>query len=156
ISRRAAIAVLSLTVVGISWCLWVTLTQHTGPLRRPAHEKKGEGDLILFRRVVERVHFGENYYDAWGHEVRARGYPAQSVFNWRLPLFAWLNGNLPNLIWGQLLLCALALATVLLLYAILRTESGIPTAMAAVFLVGFAVAPCLKPNVYLATELWAG
>lgn len=156
LSRRASIAVLTATLAGIGWCLWVTSTQHTGPLIRPAHEKKGEGDLLLFRTVVERVHSGENYYDAWGDEVRSRGYPARSVFNWRLPLFAWLNGSLPGLIWGQLLLSALALVTVLLVYGILRTESGIPTAMAAVFLVGFAVAPCLKPNVFLTTDLWAG
>ena len=78
------------------------------------------------------------------------------MFNWRLPLFAWLNGNLPDLIWGQLLLSILALATVLMVYGIMRAESGIPTAMAAVFLVGFAVAACVKPNVFLTTELWAG
>ena len=156
VSRRASIAVLTATLAGIAWCLWVTSTQHTGPLRRPADEKKGEGDLILFRRVVERVHSGESYYDAWGDEVRSRGYPARSVFNWRLPLFFWLNGSLPGLIWGQLLLSILALVTVLLVYGIVRSETGIPTAMAAVFLVGFAVASCLKPNVFMSTELWAG
>ena len=156
VSRRASIAVLTATLAGIAWCLWVTSTHHTGPLRRPADEKKGEGDLILFRRVVERVHSGESYYDAWGDEVRSRGYPARSVFNWRLPLFFWLNGSLPGLIWGQLLLSILALVTVLLVYGILRSETGIPTAMAAVFLVGFAVASCLKPNVFMSTELWAG
>jgi hypothetical protein len=120
----------------------------------PADLKKRDGPL--FRTIVERVHSGEGYYSAWGSELRSRGYPTRSVFNWRLPLFAWLNGKLPGLIWGQLLLCGLALATVLMSYWIMRVESGVAVAMATVTFVGLAIAPCLMPNVYLATELWAG
>ncbi len=154
LSRCSAIAILTATLIGIVWCLWITATQQTGQLTPPSDEKKR--DALLFRSVVDRVHAGEGYYDAWGSEARSLGYPTRSIFNWRLPLFAWLNGNLPDLIWGQLLLSALALATVLMVYGIVRAESGIPTAMAAVFFVGFAVAVCVKPNVFLATELWAG
>ena len=154
LSRRSAIAILTATLVGIVWCLWITATQQTGQLNPPADEKKR--DALLFRSVVDRVQAGEGYYDAWGSEVRSRGYPTRSMFNWRLPLFAWLNGNLPDLIWGQLLLSALSLATVLMVYGIMRADSGIPTAMAAVLFVGFPVAACLKPNVFLTTELWAG
>ncbi len=154
LSRGAAIAVITATLVGTGWCLWITATQQTGQLTPPADEKKR--DALLFRSVVDRVHAGEGYYEAWGSEVRSRGYPTRSIFNWRLPLFAWLNGNVPDLIWGQLLLSALALATVLMVYGIVCAESGIPTAMAAVFFVGFAVAVCLKPNVFLTTEIWSG
>jgi hypothetical protein len=105
---------------------------------------------------VERVHDGEGYYQAWSDEARSRGYPARSVFNWRLPLFAWLNGSLPGLRWGQALLSAIALATVLVVYGAVRSESGVVTAMAAVVLVGFAIAPCLRLEVFLTTDLWAG
>jgi hypothetical protein len=145
---------LAALLLGIGWCLWIAATRQTGQLPPPADEKKR--DALLFRSVVDRVHAGEDYYDAWGSEVRSRGYPTRSVFNWRLPLFAWLNGNLPSLSWGQALLCSLALATVLMAYGIIRDESGIPTAMAAVVFVGLAVAPCLRTSVFLTTELWAG
>jgi hypothetical protein len=110
----------------------------------------------LFQSVVERVHGGEGYYEAWAAEARSRGYPGRSVFNWRLPLFAWLNGRLPGLIWGQLLLSTIAFATVLIIYGALRAESGVPVAMAAVVLVGLAIAPCLRREVFLTTDLWAG
>jgi hypothetical protein len=110
----------------------------------------------LFRSVVDRVHAGEGYYDAWGSEVRSLGYPTRSVFNWRLPLFAWLNGKLPGLIWGQSILSLLALATVLMAYWAVRSESGITTAMGAVVMVGCAFAPCLKPNGFTIADLWAG
>jgi hypothetical protein len=43
-----------------------------------------------------------------------------------------------------------------MVYHALRAESGVPVAMAAVALAGLAMGPCLRPNVYLATELWAG
>jgi hypothetical protein len=105
---------------------------------------------------VERVHAGEGYYEAWGDEARSRGYPCQSVLNWRLPLYAWFNGSLPSLFWGQLVLSVVALATVLIIYGALRAERGVPVAMAAVVMVGLAVAPCLRREVFLTTDLWAG
>jgi hypothetical protein len=71
-------------------------------------------------------------------------------------LYAWLNGYLPGLVWGQALLASLALATVWMAYWIMRAESGIPTAVATVCLVGLAIEPCLMTNVYLVTELWVG
>ena len=42
VSRRSATAVLTATLVGIVWCLWITSTQQTGQLTPPADEKKGE------------------------------------------------------------------------------------------------------------------
>jgi hypothetical protein len=154
LSRPGAIAVLAATLVGIGWCLWIAATREIGQPPPPADQKKR--DALLYRSIVERVHAGESYYDAAGSELRDRGYPTRSMLNWRLPTYAWLNGKLPGLLWGQLLLCSLTLATVLLVYGIVRAECGIAAAMAAVILLGFAVAPCVKPNVYLATELWAG
>jgi xanthosine utilization system XapX-like protein len=153
-SRNRAGALLAATALAVAWCIWVSQTRQTGQLPPPADPR--QRDSLLFQSVVERVHAGQGYYDAWGEEARSRGYPGQSVFNWRLPLFAWLNGRLPTLFWGQALLCAIALASVLIIYAHLRVESGVPVAMAAVVLVGLAVAPCLRREVFLTTDLWVG
>jgi hypothetical protein len=154
LSHRASIGVLTATLVGIGWCLWISTTQQTGQLTPPADEKKR--DALVFRSVVDRVHAGESYYDAWGSEVRSLGYPTRSVFNWRLPMFAWLSGKLPSFIWGQAILALLALSTLLMAYHAVRAESGIPTAFGAAVMVGCAFAPCLKPNGFAIADVWAG
>jgi hypothetical protein len=46
----------------------------------------GQGDVALHSAVIERLANGESYYDATGTELRGRGYPTLSVFNWRPPL----------------------------------------------------------------------
>ena len=152
--RSRAVVVLSVTLVATGWCLWIALPRETGPLPPPPDKTKR--DALLFSSVVYRVHAGEGYYEAFGSELRSRGYPTRSMFNWRLPLYAWLNGKLPDPIWGQALLSAVALATVLMAYWAVRAESGVPVALATVALVGLAVAPCLRSDVFLTTELWAG
>jgi len=43
-------------------------------------------DIVAFREVVTRVRRGEQYYSAMAEELRTRGYPMQSVFNWRTPV----------------------------------------------------------------------
>jgi hypothetical protein len=42
-------------------------------------------DNALFSAVIERVARGEPFYASMGTELRARGYPSASVFNWRQP-----------------------------------------------------------------------
>jgi hypothetical protein len=154
LSRPSAAIILGVWLLATAWCFWVAVTRETGPIPPPADPNKR--DAVLFRDVVERVHKGESYYDAFGGELRARGYPARSIFNWRLPLFAWLHGKLPDSRFGQALLSALALATVLLVYQSVRRESGVPVGYSAVVLVGLSLTPCLLPNVFLTTDLWAG
>lgn len=153
-ARPRALIVLCATMFATALGLWIAVAGQVGPLAPPADGAKR--DALLFRAVADRVHAGEGYYEAFGSELRSRGYPTRSVFNWRLPLFAWLNGKLPNLLWGQALLSALALSAVLMVYQAVRAESGVATAMATVVLVGLALAPCLRPNIFLTTELWAG
>jgi hypothetical protein len=42
-------------------------------------------DSALFGAVIQRVGEGVPYYSAMGTELRARGYPSASIFNWRQP-----------------------------------------------------------------------
>ena len=52
-------------------------------------------DCGLDQDGVDRIHAGEGYYRAAGDELRGRGYPTRSVFNWRTPLPMWLIGRMP-------------------------------------------------------------
>ena len=114
-----------------------------------------KADVQLFRAVVHQMEDGQPYYRVFGTELRERGYPARSVFNWRQPLLysalAFLHSNVT-----QLLLIVLALA--------LFVETGRtlgPNAVAALavgnltlvmVLDGIVAAPTLR---YF-TEVWAG
>src|SRR5262245_1064005 len=113
---RVAWLALGLLLAGWGWCLGVA---RTAPPPDPAEatpldpaEEDRRNDLRLYRAIVDRVHHGEPYYDAAEAELRARGYPMRSVFNWRPPLYAWLLGHLPALAWGRALFIILALSTV--------------------------------------------
>src|SRR5690348_12091349 len=58
---------------------------------------RGPGDIALYRGEIALMQQGESYYDAAGSELRLRGYPVRSIFNWRTPLPVWLLAHLPTL-----------------------------------------------------------
>src|SRR5881394_3779730 len=62
--------------------LWLMVSQAAVP--KPS--QTGEGDLGLFKAVVNAQQLGRPYYEVYGAESRVRGYPTRSVFNWRQPL----------------------------------------------------------------------
>jgi len=92
--------------------------------RDPTGHRRGAGDVALYRAEVERIHHGQGYYRAAAAELTARGYPTQSVFNWRTPLPIWLLGKLP-LALGKALLGALSLALMLMAFAALAREENV-------------------------------
>jgi hypothetical protein len=117
--------------------------------------KKGE-DLRCYRQIVERIHGGEEYYEAAGSELRSRGYPTRSVFNWRLPTLAWLLGHLPNLNAGKVLAITLAFTTLIVWVGALKKEGSFAQILVGTF---FLLGPAiygLLPEVFLAHEFWAG
>ena len=116
---------------------------------------KGE-DLRNYRRIVERIHAGEGYYEAAGNELRSRGYPTRSVFNWRLPLLAWLMGHLPSIIVGKALAIILTLITMLIWISILQEELSFGQITGGSLLLLGPVILSLLPDVFLAHEFWAG
>ncbi|MBN2577725.1 MAG: hypothetical protein JXB10_01945 [Pirellulales bacterium] len=68
----------------------------------------GAGDVALYRAEIEWIRGGEGYYQAALRELTGRGYPTQSVFNWRTPLPTWLIARLPPGL-GKALLASLGL-----------------------------------------------
>jgi hypothetical protein len=147
---RLLLGILALILV---WCLGGSLFQRDPLTTVP----EGGHDLRLYRAIVERVHAGENYYDAAGRELREGGYPSGSIFNWRTPLYAWLMGALPAPEYGQALLILLAVLTLLLTYGVLQKEDlGFGLAMVGVLALAGPFLWCIDGDAFLAQELWAG
>lgn len=117
---------------------------------------RGSGDVALYRAEVERIQAGEGYYQAAAAELRDRGYPTRSVFNWRTPLPMWLIGNLPDPIMGKAGLCLLALALLLAGYELAYRQSGVVIATASVLLLSGALLPCILGELYVMPVLWSG
>jgi hypothetical protein len=117
---------------------------------------EGGKDLEAYRRIVERVHGGEDYYDAAGAELHAGGYPTSSVFNWRPPLYAWLLAAFPAPEWGQALLGALALLALGLAYTAEREDGGLGRALLVTVGMAGAFLWCIDGDAFFAQELWAG
>src|SRR5438874_1953192 len=100
-NRAQAWAIFGATALLMVWSL-IALYWPRGGATGAVQE--GGKDLEAYRRIVARVHTGEDYYRAAGEELRAGGYATSSVFNWRPPLYAWLLAAFPQPEWGQALL----------------------------------------------------
>jgi hypothetical protein len=152
LSSRQALLVVGVTATVMATCLAVSFIGEN-PFDIP---QQGGRDLQVYRNIVTRVHGGESYYDAAGDELRSNGYPTASVFNWRPPAYAWLIGNLPAPVWGQVLLCGLALVTLLLAYNAVQQDGKVWRAVAAVLLLLGVFQWCVDGDAFLSQELWAG
>jgi hypothetical protein len=151
-TRPQALAILVLTVASIGWCLSVATSRELIPSPPPGEKT----DLELYRRIVNHVHDGESYYDAAARELRAMHYPTRSVFNWRTPPYAWVNGMLPGPLWGKGLLILLCLATILMAGDFVMREGRMVMAVTNGLLLIGALMWCIGPDNCLVTELWSG
>jgi hypothetical protein len=109
----------------------------------------GEGDLGLFKAVVNGQQLGRPYYEAYGAESRTRGYPTRSVFNWRQPML--LRGlALLTPRFAIVLFIGLAVALLVRAHALLRREL-----LWVLTVLNTAAITIVPGNVYF-TESWAG
>jgi hypothetical protein len=116
---------------------------------------RGPGDLALYRAEVQRIRSGDGYYEAANIELRQRGYPTRSLFNWRTPLPMWLLGKLPHPLYGRVLLGLLAVAAIYFSFALVEREAGIWQGVGCGLLLIGALLPCVLDGLYVAPELWA-
>lgn len=120
----------------------------------PAGSGGGE-DLRAYRRIVERVHGGEGYYEAAWRELQPL-YPTGSLFNWRLPYLGWMIGHLPDPLVAQGLGVLLALLTLWLWFVLARDSLSFPMMAAGSLLLIGAPAYSFVSDLFLAHEFWAG
>jgi hypothetical protein len=144
--RGAATAMLVATVGLMAWCL-------ATPVLRPW--QFGDDallDLHIYRGVVERVRSGQDYYDAAATYLTA----ATSVFNWRLPTYAWGLSVFPDPLWAFVLLVALAVAAVLLTSVLIQPAAGrVVVLITTVLLLGGTFGwSFYEPDAFYATEPW--
>jgi len=155
---REACVVLAVLVVVACFCVGVTLS----PLaNNNFHDQlePGKGDVALYRAEIDRIHAGESYYDAAGEELRARGYPTGSLFNWRFPIPQWLIGLvMPSAVLGKALLCGLALALMLTTFESLAREeqNRLRRPIACGLLLTGPLMPCVLGDLFMFPVLWGG
>ncbi len=153
ISTWHARGALALTLLAALLGIAVTLS----PLRSGFADApdRGYSDVELYHAEAARVRAGESYYSAAETELRQRGYPMQSIFNWRTPLPMWLVGVLPN-DWAQTLLIGTAAVMWLMGLALLGREFGRSGMLAGLATLSGAVLPCVIDEIYIMPEVWAG
>jgi hypothetical protein len=113
-------------------------------------------DLSCYRQIVERVHNGEGYYPAAYEELTRRGYPTQSVFNWRLPFLAWAMGHMPHLMLARMIALLLSFIPLWIWFELGRDEMPFPMrAAGCLLLLGGPIYGFLD-DLYFAHEFWCG
>ncbi len=117
---------------------------------------RGPGDIALYRAEVDRMHDGYGYYDAAEAELRSRGYPTRSLFNWRMPLPMWLIAALGGVFVAKGLLALLCLTLACLAFHLLSEEGTPADGLLGVALLSGALFPCVLGDLLVLPELWSG
>jgi hypothetical protein len=113
----------------------------------------GAGDVATFEKMESRLRGGESYYEVFGDELRRRGYPAKSVFNWRTPLLLSALAHVPE----PLSRGVLALLCLFLFAATLRITAHEPLyVLGSNFMQVGAVLLAFKHGALVLGEVWAG
>ena len=115
-----------------------------------------QGDVELYRSIVDRLHEGEGYYKVVGSELRSRGYATRPFFTWRLPTLACFLAELPIAQIGMWVLAALASLALAIWLGVLSKDGGFYMALLGGGLLLGIVASCLAESAFLFHELWAG
>ena len=141
---RLILAILALFLV---WGVWRPLPRHGATI---AVERT---DSAHSAAVIARVARGEPYYAALDGELRARGYPTGSVFNWRLPTLTVALARAPLLMW--VLLGLLAVAVIAGTMALFFRSAPEIMLLALLMQIG-ASAGAFNPLAFVLPECWAG
>jgi len=149
-ARGVLCLLVALIVSGMAITLSSTASGFVG-VQRP-----GPSDAELYEATARRVHAGEAYYLAMADELRQRGYPTQSIFNWRTPMPMWLIGMMPQWAMGKWLLCGLAGLLLMLAFEWLAREGGVRAAVVGTLLMTGPLMFCVLGNKFVMPVVWAG
>jgi hypothetical protein len=118
--------------------------------------KAGVLDGEIFEAVVDRVRNGQDYYTAQRDVFSSTKYPVNSVFNYRLPTYAWTCAALPNTASVNLVLGLLGAAILLFVYRSFRSRSSFLWSTVCTALLAGGVSWVCLGQLGLYTEAWAG
>lgn len=110
--------------------------------------------MALFETVVRRVRNGESYYPAMGVELRTRGYPTASVFNWRTPFPLTAVAAAPRLVAVAFFALGVLAVGGTILLLIREPPGGMLIGILAQ--IGVTVSLLKVPQFALMGEAWAG
>jgi hypothetical protein len=110
-------------------------------------------DQPLHTAVSQRLAAGEPYYDVVGQELRRRGFPTASVFNWRTPLLPTALAVSPRLarVVFVVLGVIIVVGTVWLLSSL-----PVPAVIAGCLAQSGAVMVIFDSDVWVFPEVWSG
>jgi hypothetical protein len=143
-SRLILLCLAGLLAVG----LWVPPAPPPNPKTVPG------GDIVLFSALAERLSTGAPYYETMREELRQRGYPTASIFNWRPPATVILMAKAPSVV--HVVMCGLGILAFMGTVWLMRGRSVTVQLGAAVVALGSAVLPFLPISGLYLPELWAG
>jgi hypothetical protein len=124
------------------------------PLPRHGSSASAERtDSALYSAVTGRVARGEPYYSTLSAELRGRGYPSGSVFNWRPPTLILMLAHAR--IASYLLLMALVIGVIWGTLRLFFREAPEVMIFALLMQVG-AAASAFNPLAFTLHETWAG
>ena len=116
----------------------------------------GPSDIHLYRSVVDRVRSGEGYYDAMSGELQSRGFPTQSLFNWRMPLPIALIAALKEDSLAKLLLGGIAFLAALVCFESMLQDSGKSAALVAGMLLTGPFMLTVLGDIHTMPVVWGG
>lgn len=118
---------------------------------------KGEehADVLLYRRIIEQVRAGGDYYQVAAQEHRARDYPLRPFVTVRLPTLAYLHAELPP--FGPTILFYMLVAATLGAWAWQLSAGGLPVerAVLGAMLLLAGAGTLLVPELIVWHECWA-
>jgi hypothetical protein len=113
-------------------------------------------DGRLYESIAKGIRRGDGYYETASRELTGRGYAVGSIFNWRLPVYAWLFGAPYGFeVANALLLAILAVSAWMAVTMTGDRASWIERAAAGLGLIG-AYGWLSHPYPAYFTELWSG
>ena len=149
-SRIVAGVVLTVTLL----CVWISNSKYRISFEDRPH--RASNDIDLYYAETRSVWEGESYYEAAHRELKARGYPTHSLFNWRTPLPMWLLGQFPDPLFGRWVLGLMGIGLVLAGSLIVYREGSFLEAFLAGLLLGGTTIPIFAGVLFVMPVLWAG
>jgi hypothetical protein len=121
----------------------------------PETDKRHGADLKYYGEVINAVRGGANYYEVANRRLRYWGFPVGSIFNWRLPTYAYVLALLPSDAWIRGVLIVIGLAGLVLAGIAETRAANLLVAGGTLFLLFGVFLWCLDGEAYLAQEVWA-